>query len=227
MAVLLIALAALGSAPSARAAPYEPNDSSSSASGPLTLGQTYAAALETPSDLDFFFFYVTLPGTAQVELTVTNFDGGKAASDINLAILDASLSLIAAQTFIAKGETRVASTALGPGKYFVEVATNQGFGNSYSLTPGGATGTFGTYSQVAGRCSAAMTAATAARRGLDRAQAKLQRTTARLRRSRYAPRAAQAKARTAHNKAKAQVKSKRLALREAGKSQEPWCSLPQ
>jgi hypothetical protein len=224
---LLIALVALGSAPNSRAAPYEPNDSSLGASGPLTLGQTFAAALETASDRDFFYFYVTSAGTPQVELTLTNSGGGENGSDIDIAILDASLSPIAAQAYIVKGETRATSIALKPGKYFAEVAVNQGFGDSYSLTPGGGVGAFGTYDQIAGRCSRAMAAASAARRGLDRAEAKLQRATARLRRSRYAPRAAREGARAAYGKAKVRVRSKRLALRAAAGSREPWCAIPQ
>jgi hypothetical protein len=206
-------------------APHEPNDAIPAAAGPLELGQSYSAALETPSDRDFFYFYVTSPRQPQAALTVQNLGGGSKVADIDVTILDSTATAVAAQPYVGKGETRVVAVALEAGKYFVEVAPNQGFGDAYSLSAGGETGAFGTYAQIAGRCVRASDAVAAERRGLSRAKTKLQRATARLRRSRYATPAGRAEAVAAHRKAKSQVRAKRRALREAREKLEPWCSI--
>jgi hypothetical protein len=225
---LLVGLAqALSLAPMAAAegAPFEPNDAITAAAGPLAFGQAYTARIETASDRDFYFFYVTSPPAAQVELTVQNLGGGERSSDVDVAILDTSVTPLAAQAFIHDGETRIVSAELEPQKYFVEVTAKEGFGDSYSLTGGGDAGAFGPYAQVSGRCASASAAVAAGRTRLSRAKSKLQRATARVRRSRYATAAARAKARAAHSKAKQHVNSRRRALRAARESREPWCSI--
>lgn len=192
--VCLVATAifTLLSAPSsaAAAAPYEPNDSIISAAGPLEAGQSYGAAIETAGDRDYYSFYVTSPTSTEVSLTVQNLGGGSNVSGINAAILDAMATPIAAQTFIHDGESRIVSAQLEPQKYFVEVSPSEGVGDSYLLSPGGDSGSFGPYSQISSRCAAALSASARAGRRLSRARSKLQRTTARLRRSHYAGRAA-------------------------------------
>jgi hypothetical protein len=226
VAMVVSLLSALALATASAAAPYEPNDAISGATGPLLAGQTLNAALETPSDRDFFYFYVTSPRMPQALLTAQNLSGGGKASDIDVTIFDASATPLAAQPYIGKGETRVISVTLEPGKYYVEVAVNQGFGDAFSVTAGGGPGAFGTYAQIAGRCQRAMAATNVGEVGLERAEAKLQRAVARVRRSRYGTRVARAKTRAAHRKARARVRAKRRALREAREAQEPWCSIP-
>lgn len=49
----------------------EPNESASQAVGPLRGGLTYAGALETANDEDWFYFFVR-PGTHQLDLSATN-----------------------------------------------------------------------------------------------------------------------------------------------------------
>jgi hypothetical protein len=129
-----------------------------------------------------------------------NLGGGEKPSDIDLKVLDANSTPLGGSTFIGSGETRTVALDLEPGKYFVEVAANEGFGDSYALTPEGGPGAFGTYAQIAGRCATAESAAKAERTKLGKATAKLSRTTARLRRSRYGTRAARASARAAQGK---------------------------
>ncbi len=212
--------------PGAAAAPYEPNDAIPSAAGPLAIGQTYVANLETASDKDFFFFYVDSPSATQVELTVTN-SGGDNASDLDVTILDLSATSIAAQAFIRNGETRTVVATLKPQKYFVEVATGQGFGETYTLTGVGGKGAFGSYTQIAARCENAATKVDAAQIGLDRAKAKLQRVIARLHRTRYGTPTARRSAGAAYRKARARLRAKRRALKTATGLSEPWCSIPQ
>jgi hypothetical protein len=227
---MLVALpSALVFAPQALAAeaPYEPNDSVLSAAGPLAIDQAYLAGLETQSDRDFFYFYVTSARASDVTLTVRNLGGGTQSSDIQATITDSSTTPVGGLSFISGGETGSATIALRPQKYFIEIAANTGFGDTYSLTGSGGAGAFGPYAQIAGKCATATTAVTAAQTGLQRAQAKLQRTTARVRRSRYGTPGARETARAAHRKAKARASARRDALKTAKKSQKPWCLIPQ
>ncbi len=223
-----ISLALLAFAPATQAepGPYEPDDTILNAIGPLTIGQSYLAGVETASDKDFFYFYVTSP-TAHVIATIANLGGGDKASDIDATILDSASSPIGGLAFIGDDEARTVALDLEPGKYFVEVAANEGHGDGYRLTPGGGPGAFGTYAQIAGRCATATATVSAARTKLGRATAKLQRTTARLRRSRYGTRMARASARAAHRKAKVRFRAERSALREASESRRPWCFIAQ
>ena len=210
-------------APAAEA-PYEPNDALATAAGPLTAGSLYSAALETASDRDFFFFHVTSPEAARVELDVHNL-GESRASGIDVTIFDASATPVAAQTFIHGGESTVLSAELEPQKYFVEVSSNEGSSDPYSLAASGSPGAFGPYAQVAGRCAKATAAVTGSAARLSRAKSRLQRATARLRRSRYAQRDARRKAQAAHSRAKRRASAQRGALAAARRSRQPWCSI--
>lgn len=216
----------LAAAPTAAAgAPYEPNDATSAASGPLLAGQTYQAANESAGDRDFYFFYVTSAEPVQVWVTVQNLGGGAKASDLEASILDADATPVASQSFIHDGEARLVSAQLEPQKYYLEIAANEGYGDSYSLTTGGETGAFGSYEEISGRCASASSRARRLSRRLSRLRSKLQRTTARLRRSRYAPPRARRRARAAQHRAKHRVAVKRRALRAARRSTRPWCSI--
>jgi hypothetical protein len=227
-AVLTAALTgALGTAPGSGAAPFEPNNSTTEAAGPLLAGQSYAADLASRDDRDFYFFYVTSADPAQVELNVDNSGGGAAGSDIGLTILDAAATPLASQAFIRPGETRLVADALGPGKYYAEVAQNDGSGNAYLLRPGSGIGAFGPYSQIVARCDRASSRAAAAKVGVRRAEGRLQRAIARGRRSRYAGERARKGARLARARARASLRSARKKLRGAERSRSPWCSIPQ
>jgi hypothetical protein len=214
-------------APGCVAATFEPNNSTTEAAGPLLAGQTYAADLASRDDRDFYFFYVTSADPAQVELNVDNTGGGAAGSDIGLTILDASATPLASQAFIRAGETRLVTAALVPGKYYAEVAPNDGFGDAYLLRPGDSEGAFGPYSQIGGRCDRASSRAAAAKVGVRKAEGRLQRAIARGRRSRYAGERARKGARLARAGARTRLQSARKKLRAARKSLTPWCSIAQ
>lgn len=224
-AAMLITLAALCLMPrrSVAQAPYEPNDVIADAAGPLLAGQSYTAAIETASDLDEFYFYVTAPGANSTELTVRNLGGGSEQSDLDARILDASGTLIAGQAFIRDGEGRIVTASLEPQKYFLEIAAGEGYGDSYSITPGAGKGAFGPYEQIAGRCASADAELKKEQAGVRRARSKLQRTTARLRRSRYALPRARQKAQVANRRAKARVNASMQELGKARESRRPWC----
>lgn len=228
VAVVAVTLAAaLGIGPGSASAQLEPNNSPAEAAGPLLAGQSYAADLASRDDRDYFFFYVTSADPAQVELSVDNAGGGAAGSDLGLTILDASTTPVASQAFIRPGETRLVTSALGPGKYYVEVAQNDGSGDAYVLRPGGGEGAFGPYSQIAGRCERASGRVAAAKVGVRRAEGRLQRAIARGRRSRYAGERARRGARLARARARAGLQSARKKLQSARRSRSPWCSIAQ
>src|SRR5690348_673392 len=57
--------------PAAKADLYGPDDTFSQAYGPLSQQVTYAGALKSPGDLDYFYFEITRPGQA-LHFTVRN-----------------------------------------------------------------------------------------------------------------------------------------------------------
>lgn len=206
---------------------YEPNESILSAAGPLMLGGTYTARLERPDDKDFYFFYVTSLNATQVDLTVTNLGGGSKASDLDINIVEYPATAIASQAYIRSGETRTVGLMLEPQKYYVEIAGGVDFGDNYTLTPGGGAGAFGSFAEIANRCTAADTAAGASETRLGAAEAKLQRTIARVRRARYGTPGARKSARAAYRKSRARLRSEKRKAKAIAERQELWCSIPQ
>jgi hypothetical protein len=212
------------------AAPYEPNDSILAAAGPLVIGQTYEAALDTASDRDFFYFYVTSRSASIVSPTIRNLGSGDRAASLNAAIVDSLGSpLDAFAYFLGAGGQATAGGSLIPQKYFLEVrsATEGTNTTTYSITPGGGKGAFGPYSAIASRCASGTTAVETAQRQLRRAQARLQRASARLRQALYLSATERHRARLGFRDARTKVREKREALKDARKLLRPWCSIPQ
>jgi hypothetical protein len=224
LVTIAAALASLPGSASAGAS-YEPNDTVFSASGPLMINQAYAAALESASDKDFFFFYVTAPGPTQTALTIENLAGGTLDSDIDVTVLDSTATPVGGVAFLRKGEFRSTTLELDTGKYFVEISQNQGSGDAYRLTTSGSSGAFGPYSAIAGRCATATARLEAAESALRRADAKLQRSLNRLRRSRYAGESARRSARALYRRARSRAGSRKRDLRAARRSLSPWCAI--
>jgi hypothetical protein len=208
------------------AAPYEPNDSVAGATGPLFLNQPIGATLETETDADFYFFYVTSQKQAQTTLTLANLGGGSQSSDIQAIVFDNRETPVGGVSFVGDGESRSLALVLEPKKYFVSVSPNTGFGDSYNLTGSGGSGAFGSYSEIAAKCSAAGAVVAKAQRRLRRAQAKLQRTTARKRRTLFSDPRERRRARRAQRQAMNLTAKRRRELREARASRQPWCSIP-
>ena len=221
---------ALVIATSAAAAPYEPNDSISAAAGPLVLGQTYEASLETQNDRDFYYFYVSSPSEPLVAPTIKNLGSGPQAASVAATIVDSEDSPIDAFAyFLGAGSEATASKALAPQKYFIEVrsSSESQASTTYSLTPGGGRGAFGPYSAISSRCKKGTAAVRTARHRLSRAQARLQRASARLHQAPYLGASERQRVQLAHRRAKIEVTDKRKALGQARKLLQPWCSIPQ
>ncbi|MGN6216095.1 MAG: hypothetical protein ACTHN7_03935 [Solirubrobacterales bacterium] len=218
---------ALGAGSASAQGPYEPNDDISTAAGPLEAGGSYLAAVERLGDRDFYFFYVTAPGSA-VSLTATNEGGGEIRATLN-ARLVSSLGTPLGQgvSFLRKGETRAETVTLEPGKYFVEVTENDGFGDDYRLVPGGGEGAFGPFAQIAANCETATSKAAAAEAALRRAEGKLIRAKGSYWLSRYGYESAKARrrARRALLAAKAKVRLQKTARRAAVAAKSPWCGI--
>jgi hypothetical protein len=208
--------------------PFEPNDTVLNAAGPLAIHQTYTATLETSSDKDYFFFYVTGVRSSQVTLALTNLGGGTDTSGINAAILDSTGTALDPFAY-AVGNGGVASTSktLNPEKYLLEVDSLEGSadGLKYSLATSGSTGAFGPYAEISGRCERATATFKASRTSLRTAQTKLLRALARLRRARLGTPGAIRSARAAYLRAKERVGTRRKRLKTAAKSRDPWCSI--
>jgi hypothetical protein len=224
LAFLALLALAVGASP-ASAASYEPNDSISTATGPLLGGQGYVAQLETQSDKDVFYFYVTSPREAKVDITLEDMGGGSAGAYIGAALTDGLGTPVAATAFVNPGEARELSAQLKPQKYFLQVTPGAGFGDSYRVATG-ADG-FGPYSAIAGRCAAARAATKTAGAAVRRAKLKLQRAVSRLRRALYGSDRARVAAQRAYASAKRRARAARRALKAAAARQAPWCSIPQ
>lgn len=220
---LLASLAASGLVAAAEAG--EPDNSSGEAGGPLAHGGAAEEDL-TLGDRDFYFFYVTAPDGAPLDLAVLNLDGGTSGADFAVAVEDAVGTAIAKESFIRPGEERRLVPTLAPGKYLVEVAPNLGMGERYRLTPGGPDGTFGAYAEISARCEAARTATSAAKAKVTKAEGRLQRAVARRRRSRFAGQRSRMRARRKQARATRQLVAARKQLRAAREAREPWCSIP-
>lgn len=231
---LLLSALALSSAltPSAEAAqdPYEPNDSIVSAAGPLAFDQTLAGELHTQDDRDFFFFYVASRAPSQATLAAANLGVGLESPLIDVTIMDAEVTPLGAISYLEPGTRRDVTLTLPPGKYLVEVAVGQAYSATlatpYTLTGGGSRESFGSFSQVAGRCARATKALRKARTRLRRAQSRLQRADARRRLSRYGSATARQRARRSQRRARRRVGARRRAQLAAKRAKQPWCSIP-
>lgn len=213
---------------SASAAAYEPNDFIAAAAGPLLAGQTYEAGIDTPSDRDFFYFYVTSPGPVSVTFDVHNLGPDASAADIDASLVNGQgTSLDGFAYFLAPGHEATGTTTLEAGKYFLEVVPSAaGSGTtSYTIGGGGGPGAFGPYSEIASRCATGTAAQKRARKALTRAQGKLQRAAARLRQSRFGTREERAQALAHYRRVKALTAAKRHKLKVATGLTQPWCSI--
>lgn len=229
LALLALAGASLLAAPLSHAAdPYEPNDSSASAAGPLLLGGSYAASLERENDRDYFFFYMTSPAESPAELTVTNLGDGDLTAELDVTVFNSTETSLVSQSYIAVNRSGTLSTSLAAGKYFVAIGGRIGAGTTnYGLSVTGGPGAFAPYAEIAARCANATKSKATAATALHRAEAKLQRTTARLRRSRYGTSNARQSARRANRKARTRLKSAKRKVEAVTERQGLWCSTPQ
>ena len=129
-AALLLTVLLLLSAPAAEADLYGPDDTFSQAYGPLQQQITYAAALRTPGDLDYFYFNISRPGEA-LHITVRNTLQGCSNPDQNgcplwATLLDATEHQLGGEGSTAgTGEVDYRSTDFidwtfpQPGRYYI------------------------------------------------------------------------------------------------------------
>jgi hypothetical protein len=225
---------------SSAAPPFEPNDTLTTASGPLTINTTYEGYIETTNDEDYFYFYVTATSTSQIKLTLRNFGGGSEGGSVHAHVQDSHGSEIYnAEMYAEVNNYDISAVTLGPGKYYVDI--HHGFGNRYTLTTEGTDGSFGSFATIAANCAAANAQVTSSQGAVASAQSNVTTTQANLAaaRSRLAkaqrrgwPRAT-SKARKGLAVAAANAKAAKEALtgantsyKEATKLQQPWCFIP-
>lgn len=228
--VLAVALA-FGMDPTSAPAqtPSGPSDTTGAAAGPILSGQPVVGTFASPSDVDFFFFYVSAANPGQSSLTIDNLGGGKQlSSGINARVMDSALTPVGVDFgyIIRQGESHTSPIALDPGKYFVEVVTREGEGESYRLTASG-DGAFGDYGQIAAQCEAASASLKVVQRQLERARTKLQRAVNRVRRSKYASPETRRAAGALRTRARARVTAKTRSVKTAAEARQPWCFISQ
>ena len=196
--------------------------------GPLALGQSYTGQLESSSDRDRYYFYVTSAEPAPVAITLENLGGGEEFSSVSATITDAAATPVGAYAYsVGRGESGVATATVGPQKYMVEVAPHESFGDTYRITAGGGPGAFGPYALIAARCARARSAIARTSNRVSRDRGRLQRATARQRRSRFGTRRSRRGARVAYRKVKSRLIKDQRRLRGARGAQSPWCFIPQ
>lgn len=229
VALISLLLAGLMAASaSAAQPPYEPNDSLLTAYGPLTINQTYTAAIETENDLDYFYFYVTTPSTAQVTITLKSLGGPENAAGTYLGLENAQGDGIGEDADVGQaGQTSTINQTLSAGKYLVKVGPNGRYGASYSFTTAGTEGAFGEYAPIAAQCAAATAGVSAIQAPLATAQAKFKKAGQRLRHifSLHSSRARR-RVRASYVKARAGLKAEEAAMKAATAAQKPWCFIP-
>ncbi len=207
---LVLALA-LTLAAVAKATPsYEPNDSFATAYGPLVAGGTYSDTIATADDEDDYYFYVTDPNGADIQLTIA--DPTVSDNGVYTELDDSSQNYIDSTDVFSEGSETL-DEQLGPGKYFVSVQAefDQQDNEAYDLTIDAPAGALGTTTQVKAQCKSATASVTAAKAALARAQKRLKR----------------AHKGSAHRKAQARraVKKARNRLRTATAAMNAACGL--
>jgi hypothetical protein len=212
LALLACGLALLPATVSAQA-PYEPNDSPATATGPLLAGGTYSAMIETGNDRDLFYFYIAVP-ERQVLLDITNTSPASAAViDVSAGLYDAHLDPdrpLDYRCSLDEGENGQLSQTLGPGVYYVGIEVGCLLGAPTARYTFTISGDLADAATMRARCDAATNRARAARRRLGRAERTL----------RHARRRGHARAVT---RAKRQVRAARKNRRQARRSERLYC----
>lgn len=225
---LLVTLAAVPSA-KATEGPYEPNATLPTAYGPLAINQTYTAVMETENDKAFFYFYVTSSSTSQVMITLKNLGGGTEGEDgeTGAALEEEHGEGVTDDIYARAGNYSTKAVTLSPGKYYIEVTPQDGYGESYSLTTGGTTGAFGEYAPIAAQCAAANADVASVQAALSTATTNLKRAEGKVIRSRHKSRRARRAAARAKSNAHREVITEDDNLKAAEETQKPWCFIPQ
>ncbi|HEY5052200.1 MAG TPA: hypothetical protein VII45_02205 [Solirubrobacterales bacterium] len=228
VASLLVALLTATSSGAAQPT-YEPNDTLTTAFGPLAPGK-YSAVTETTNDKDYFYFYVTAPSTAQATFTLRDFGGGTSPYGETEALVENSHGYGVGEGDEIGAEVNnygTSSVTLGPGKYYVEVFPEDAYGDSYTLELSGTTGAFTEYAPIAAQCAVATASVTAAQGVVAIDQGKVKKATAwvkRAERKRH-PRTIRV-AKGSLKRAKAELAGANEGYKAATAGQKPWCEIP-
>ena len=223
--VLSMSIIGLAAVPTAGAA--EPNDDFPTAEGPLTAGQTFRGNLETPTDVDYQFFY--LPDPTRVSVTTINASQKRGGAEDNGRTIvtsvfrarkgkDPVIIADSPQTLRPKKKVTVKLDLL-PGKYFIPIGHAQNNADPRSDVPfrlriGPVGSTTDSYEIFEQRCEDA-------KRRLDRVKSSIKRTMKRI---------AKAKKNDAPTgkvvKLKLKLKDKRAKAKPLKKAEKFACSIP-
>jgi len=219
---------------------FEPNDTPLTATGPLVINSSYEAGLETSNDIDYYFFYVTAPSTAQVQIAITNLSPPHTGYfESRIENSDGGGTGNVYET--SGNETDTNSVTLKPGKYLFKVSGGQ-TGLNYSFKTSGTDGAFGPFTTISANCASAMTNVNTAQEAVAGAKAAVAKALSRWKRalahmhrverrgSLRAKRQARHKAGKAYSalkRSKAALKETETAYKATLKLEHPWCFIPQ
>lgn len=216
-------------APAMAEPPYEPNDTTLDAAGPLAANQTYTAGLETDNDQDYYYFYVTGPTQAQVTITLTDLGGTSSYAELRASLDESHGESIDNFSGLTKtGAYSTQSISLQPGKYYIQVSPEEGYGESYEFTGSGTTGAFGPYSAIQAQCAAAQGPVNQYEAQVATAEVNLKKAEAKLKKygeSRKPKVRKKVHAKFTH--VKSVVAAEKASLKGAEKAESPWCFIPQ
>lgn len=189
LAALACAAMLAAAGPAAANDPYEPNDMGSQASGPLTIGATFAGKMQS-GDYDYFKFYVAKAGLVSFEITAPAECGE--LCQVNVVGTDESKVGVKIHVQGISG-TRTVSGRFPPGRYFLIMQSNDRYLDSpnpvsdYTVR---AMGGVVSWSQLRAACTAANKPVKTAQQQLARARSALTRALKQGRRVAAARRAA-------------------------------------
>lgn len=124
--------------------PYEPNNSTTAAYGPITSGTVYNSYIYSSSDVDYYYFNTAAAGTITVNLS-------NLPKDYDLYLLDSSGTTVAKSENGSTTSENISYSSSAAGKYYVKVV---GYSGAYSTStmyalkatyPTGSTGNYQWY----------------------------------------------------------------------------------
>lgn len=213
--------------PAARAvAPFEPNDSYITATGPISAGTTYTGAFETSNDLDYFYFYVPQLTQLQFRTTNTTPKDTYICSRIVHQLPSELDSVDGGSLSVNDGESKTGAVTLEPGKYYYVIECPGAIGETYSFSLGPA-GVTSTYEPFALACAAAHPAVVSSAGELAKAKAKLKSAKQRLAAGRRWRAAHKRRVRAKIAELRKLVETDFAAFSAATEREQAACSVPQ
>ncbi len=222
----IIGTLAIGPSAALAVAPFEPNDSYITATGPISAGTTYSGAFETSNDVDYFYFY--LPQLTQLQFRTTNTSSKESyvCSRIEHQFPSEVASVYGGSLGVENGESKTGAVTLEPGKYYYVMDCPGPIGETYTFSIGPA-GVTSTYEPFAVACAAAHPAVVSSAEALKAAKRKLKAVKQRLAAGRHWRLRHKRRVRAKIAKLRELVATSFAAFTAATENEQAACSVPQ